>query len=191
LRIDHTRYNRTIVINNTLRGVLVILLLLMTSTSCSIYSFTGVATSAKNITVTEFYNNTDLGPANLGQTFTNNLKNYFVQNSSLSLAPEDGQLQMEGEMTGFTLTPISPTPTNTTDPTQQQTFSATSTRLTITVKVTYTDTMDDKLSFKDKTFSFYKDFTNDQNLSDIQDQLIRDITNRIINDIFNASIANW
>ena len=167
------------------------LTMLLIPTACGIYSFTGAATKAKNISVSEFYNNTDLGPANLGQTFTNSLKNYFVQNSSLNLATEDGELQMEGEMTGFTLTPISPTPTNSTDPTQVQTFSATSTRLTITVKVTYTDNLDESLSFKDKTFSFYKDFTNDQNLSDIQDQLIKDIFTRIINDIFNASIANW
>ncbi len=190
MRINYAYHRLT----NAITGVAMVgslFLLLIAPTSCGVYSFTGAATTAKNISVSEFYNNTDLGPANLGQTFTNNLKNYFVQNSSLSLVPEDGQLQMEGEMTGFTLTPISPTPNNSTDPTQVQTFTATSTRLTITVKVTYTDTIDDNLSFKDKTFSFYKDFPNEQNLTDVQDQLIRDITNRIINDIFNASIANW
>lgn len=191
MKIKTLSFDQVISAGRSFMEILIVITFLALPTSCGIYSFTGVATSAKNITVSEFYNNTDLGPANLGQTFTNNLKNYFVQNSSLDLASEDGQLQMEGEMTGFSLTPISPTPTNSTDPTQTQTFAATSTRLTITVKVTYTDTIDEKLSFKDKSFSFYKDFTNDQNLSDIQDQLIKDITNRIINDIFNASIANW
>jgi hypothetical protein len=155
--------------------------------SCGVYSFTGIATDAKNISVTEFYNNTDLGPANMGQTFTNSLKNYFIQNTSLAVLPEEGELQLEGEITDFRLTPIAPTATG--DPTQPN--SASSTRLTITVKATYINTLDDKLSFKDKTFSFYKDFTNDQNLTDVQEAYVKEIFDRIINDIFNATVANW
>ena len=156
--------------------------------SCGIYSFTGVSTTAKNISIQEFYNNADLGPANMGQTFTNSLKTYFIQNTSLSVVPDEGQLQLEGEIMDFKLTPISPTATATS---ATQGFNAASTRITITIKATYVDTNDDKLSFKNKTFSFYKDFTNDQNLSDVQEQYVKDIFDRIINDIFNATVANW
>ena len=50
--------------------------------SCGIsgiqYSMTGAATTAQTISIAEFYNNADLGPANMAQTFTNDLKNYFV-----------------------------------------------------------------------------------------------------------------
>jgi len=156
-------------------------------TACGVYSFTGTATSAKTISITEFYNNADLGPANMGQTLTNSLKNYFIQNSSLSVVAEEGELQMEGEVTGFTLTPIAPTSTgNANDIT-----AASATRLTITVKVTYVNTLDEAMSFKDKSFSFYKDFTNEVTLNDIQEQYTRQIFERIINDIFNASVANW
>jgi hypothetical protein len=157
------------------------------TTSCGIYSFTGANTTAKNISIQEFYNNTDLGPANMGQTFSNSLKNYFIQNSSLTLAPEEGELQMEGEITDFKLTPIAPTSTGD----QNDVTAASSTRLTITVKVTYVDTIDETKSFKNKTFSFYKDFTNDQQLTDIEEEYVRQIFERLINDIFNASIANW
>jgi len=156
--------------------------------SCGVYSFTGVSTTAKNISIQEFYNNADLGPANMGQTFTNSLKTYFIQNTSLSVVPDEGELQLEGEITDFKLTPISPTATATS---ATQGFNAASTRITITIKATYVDTNDDKLSFKNKTFSFYKDFTNDQNLSDVQEQYVKDIFDRIINDIFNATVANW
>ena len=62
---------------------------------------TGSSTTAKTISIAEFYNNTDLGQANLGQTFTNQLKNYLIQNSNLAVVTEDGELQMEGEITGF------------------------------------------------------------------------------------------
>jgi len=155
--------------------------------SCGVYSFTGISTDAKTISMPEFYNNADLGPANMGQTFTNSLKTYLIQNSSLSVIPENGDLQMDGEITDFRLTPISPVSTG--DNTQVN--NASSTRLTITVKVTYVNTKDEAMSFKDKSFSFYKDFTNDQNFTDIEEQLTKDIFDRIINDIFNASVANW
>ena len=161
--------------------------LLSSIESCGVYSFSGIGTSAKNISIQDFYNNADLGPANMGQQFTNTLKNYFIQNSSLSVVRDEGELQMEGEITNYALTPIAPTATS--DPNALSTSS--STRLTITVKVTYVNTLDETMSFKDKSFSFYKDFPNDQNISDIEESLVRQIFERLVNDIFNASVANW
>jgi hypothetical protein len=170
--------------------VLILFVLSVLIQSCGVsahYSMSGSTTNAETMSVVEFYNNADLGPANMGQTLTNDLKTYFIQNSSLRVIPEEGQLQLEGEISDFRLTPIAPTSTgNSTDLTQ-----ASLTRLTITVKATYINTLDEKLSFKDKTFSFYQDFPNEQNLSDVQDQLTKKIFDRIINDIFNASVANW
>jgi hypothetical protein len=159
-------------------------------TGCGVgvqYSMTGSSTQAQSISITEFYNNTDLGQANLGQTFTNQLKNYIIQNSNLAVVAEEGQLQMEGEITGFTLTPIAPTASD--NPTDLNTAS--STRITISVSVTYINTLDETMSFRNKGFSFYRDFPNDQNFTDVEEQYTRQIFERIVNDIFNASIANW
>jgi hypothetical protein len=155
--------------------------------SCGVYSFTGGATEADNISIQDFYNNADLGPANMGQDFTNIIKNYFIQNSKLSVVQSDGQLQLEGEVTNYTITPIAPISTG--DPNANNTAS--STRLTITVKATYVNTLKDEMSFKDKTFSFYKDFPNDQNISDVEEAYVKQIFDRLANDIFNASVANW
>jgi hypothetical protein len=169
------------------------LLLLVVSTSCGTsvnYSFTGTTTAAESITIAEFYNNADLGPANMGQTFTNQLKNYIIQNSNLRVTTEEGQLQMEGEITDVRLTPIAPV-NNTADNTANGLSTATSTRVTITVRATYINTLDETMSFKDKTFSFYRDFPNEVNFADVEEQYTREIFNRIINDIFNASVANW
>ncbi|WP_236676250.1 LptE family protein [Chryseolinea lacunae] len=168
----------------------VALALLLTLGGCGVgvhYSMTGSSTSAKTISIREFYNNTDLGPANMGQTFTNDLKNYFIQNSNLAVVVEEGELQLDGEITDFRISPIAPVSTG--DPTQLTTAS--STRLTITVKATYVNTLDETMSFKDKTFSFYKDFPNEQNITDVGEQYTKAIFERIINDLFNASVANW
>jgi len=169
-------------------GLAVLLVLMQSSCGVSVnYSMSGTSTSAKTISITEFYNNTDLGQANMGQTFTNQLKNYFIQNSSIAVVVEEGELQMEGEITDFRLTPIAPVSTG--DPNAIN--SASSTRLTITVKASYLNTLDETMSFKDKSFSFYKDFPNDQNFTDVEEQYTRQIFERIVNDIFNASVANW
>jgi hypothetical protein len=174
----------------SLVSAMLFVLACFTLNSCGVgasYSMTGISTTAQSISVTEFYNNADLGPANMGQSFTNQLKTYFIQNSSIRVVPEEGQLQMEGEIMDFRLTPISPTSSGN----SQDLNSASSTRLTITVKVTYINTLDEKMSFKDKSFSFYKDFPNELNVSDVQETFTRQIFDRIINDIFNASVANW
>lgn len=157
------------------------------STSCGVYSFQGTTTTAKNISIEDFYNNTDLGPANLGQTFTNRLKDYFIQNTNLSVVQSNGELRLEGIITDYRLTPIAPVSTGD----QSDINSASSTRLTIVVKANFVNTIDESMSFKDKSFSFFKDFSNDQNLADIEEQLIRQIFDQISLDIFNASVANW
>ena len=170
--------------------ILVLLFALPWVQSCGVtvqYGMTGAATDAETLSITEFYNNADLGPANMSQVFTNDLKNYFVQNSSLSIVAEEGQLQLEGEITDLRITPISPTATD--DPTQIN--RASSTRLTITVRATYINTLKEEMSFKDKSFSFYKDFDNELNISDVEEAFIKEIFERIINDIYNASVANW
>ncbi len=150
------------------------------------YSMSGASTIAENIQVEEFFNNTDLGPANLGQTFTNRLKDYYQQNSSLRVVKENGQLAIEGIITTYQITQVAPVSggNNSAD-------LAALTRLTIGVKVNYTDTLEPKNSFKDRTFSFYADFPNTQDLITVQEGLEKKIMDQIFIDIFNATIANW
>lgn len=159
----------------------------VTFVGCGVYSFTGGGTEANTITIEDVYNNADMGPANMGQDFTNQLKNYFVQNTKLSVVQEGGELQMSGEISGYALSQIAPVVTGEPDDYNP----ASMTRLTITVRMSYTDTLDETKSFRDKSFSFYKDFPNDQNLSDVEDAYVREIFERLVNDIFNASVANW
>lgn len=154
---------------------------------CGIYSFTGSATAAKTIQVDAFFNNTDLGPANLGQTFTNKLKDYFQQNSSLNVVAENGELQLEGTIIQYGISPVAPVAGGGAN----NVTTAALTRLTIGVRVNYLDTLIPKNNFKDKTFSFYADFPNTQDLAAVQESLERRIFDQIFIDIFNATVANW
>lgn len=164
-----------------------LLIFILSFSGCIHYSMSGAATNATSIQVDEFFNNTDLGPANLGQTFTNRLKDYYQQNSSLRIVSENGELQIEGTMTEYRINPVAPvsgTGTQVGDP-------AALTRLTISVKVNYVDTIKPENSFKDKTFSFYNDFPNTQDLNTVQESLEKKIFDQILIDIFNATLANW
>lgn len=153
----------------------------------SCYSFTGVSTTASTIQIEPFFNNTDLGPANLGPNFTNKLKDYYQQNSSLRVVGDGGELQIEGVITDYRLTPVAPVSSGNSNLPDAAAF----TRLTIAVKANYIDNLQPTNNFKDKSFSFYADFPNTQDLIQVQEQLERRIFDQIMLDIFNATIANW
>jgi Lipopolysaccharide-assembly len=179
--------NNKLQITNHKSALLLLIALCFTMSGCKLYSLSGAATTARTMQVDLFYNNTDLGPANLSQNFTNRLKDYFQQNSSLKIVPENGELQIEGTITQYSVSPIAPVSnTSASQPTQ-----AALTRLTIGIKANYVDTTQPKNSFKDKTFSFYADFPNDQNLLTVQESLEKRIFDQIFLDMFNATIANW
>lgn len=159
----------------------------LVAAACGVYSFTGASTAADTIQVEDFFNNTDLAPANIAQTFTNSLKDYYQRNSSLSVVADGGQLRIEGTIVEYAVRPIAPVSSGN----NQLADAAALTRLTIAVKATYEDGLEPKNSFKDKTFSFYADFPNDQDLTSIQEQLEKTIFDQILLDIFNATVANW
>jgi hypothetical protein len=165
------------------------LALLTALSGCGIYSFTGTSTAARTIQIAEVFNNTDLGPANLGPNFTNKLKDYYQRNSSLKVVAEGGELQVEGVITTYSIAPMAPVATvgGATAPID----AAALTRLTITVKLNYIDNLEPKNNFKDKTFSFFTDFDNNLDFTRIQEDLERKIFDQILIDIFNATVANW
>lgn len=166
---------------------LIALLMIVSLAGCGNYSFTGANIQAKTLTITEFANNTDFGPANLSQQFTNYLKDYFLRNTSLNLEDQEGELRLEGIITGFNVTQQAPTSSG--DP--QGINTAALSRLTITVRVTFVNTLDEPMSFRDRSFSFFADFENTQNLVDVQDRLMETIFEQLALDIFNASVVNW
>lgn len=155
------------------------------------YSLTGIATTATSISIDQFFNNSDLAPANMGVTFTNALKDYFQQNSNLKVMGENGELMVEGVISEYRINPIAPTANTDPNNTNNRLTAAALTRLTIAVKVNFTDSKEPKNSFKDKSFSFYQDFDTNLNFQTVQEDLERKIFDQIMLDIFNATVANW
>lgn len=134
----------------------------------------------KTISVSNFPIRAALVYPPLQQTFENALLDYISRNTRLQIVESGADLEMSGEITGYALSPQAVT----------ENALASKTRLTITVRVKYTDTKNDKNDV-DQSFSAYQDFDSSEMLTDVQDQLCTEITDQLIDLIFNATIGNW
>ncbi|WP_321286988.1 LptE family protein [uncultured Sunxiuqinia sp.] len=146
------------------------------------YSFTGasIAPDVKTFTVYYFPNRARLINPNLSQQMTEALQDKLLRQTSLDQVQEKGDLEFEGQITGYDTRPMN----------ISEGDLAAETRLTVTIKVKYTNNKSPDDNWE-KTFSAYEDFNSNQILSSVEDELIVDILDKLTEDIFNASIANW
>ncbi len=155
---------------------------------CGVYSFTGASISpdVKTISIQTFFNNAPLGPSNMSNLFTEAIKDYFQQNTSLALIDNNGDLQFDGYIENYTITPVGATAAGSSRDADYSQLS----RITITVYATYTNLKDDQFDFEQR-FSFFKDYDQDLDLASNEQDFVEEIFEQIIIDIFNASVANW
>lgn len=158
--------------------------ILITAAGCRIsYKFNGAAldyTVYKTIHVSEFPIRAALVYPPLQQTFENELLDYITRNTRLQTIDGASDLQMEGEITGYNLSPQAVT----------EDAYASKTRLSITVRVKYTDTKNEKNDI-DQSFTAYRDFDSSELLTDVQDELCQQISKELVELIFNATLGNW
>ncbi|MFC2110506.1 LptE family protein [Bacteroidota bacterium] len=156
--------------------------LLLSTISCGIYSFTGGNTgNAKTIQIDYFPNNAPLIEPGLSQTFTQSLQDLFVRQTNLSLVKTKGDLFFEGEVTNYSISPMTATADQT----------AAENRLTIVVNVRFYNSLDEKKNFEKKFTHFFDYPANDILSGSSLDAALEEIFERITQDIFNASVANW
>lgn len=154
----------------------------ITLVSCGIYSFTGGDVgNAKTIQIDYFNNNARLVEPTLSQSYTISLQDYFITQTSLNLVKSKGDLQFEGEISRYTITPM----TATADQTASQN------RLTIEINVRFYNREDDTKNFETK-FSHFYDYDADVILEGTDlETAYEEIFERINQNIFSASVANW
>ena len=154
---------------------------------CGVYSFNGtnIDPTIKTISIQTIQNNSPTGPAFLTQRFTEDLKDYFQRSTNLKLVPRDGDLQFEGAIIAYDFAPAAIQKVDGVD-------QAGTNRLTIQVKIRFTNSKDDKQSFE-QVFQSFDDYAASRDIGSINsDQTaVRTTTNKIITDIFNKSVANW
>ncbi|MDD5694861.1 MAG: LptE family protein [Bacteroidales bacterium] len=155
---------------------------LLLISGCGMYSFTGasIPPGAKTISIDYFPNNALLVQPTLSQRFTDALRDKFTGETSLHLVAQNGDMSIEGAITGYTANPIA----------IQANEVAALNRLTITVNVRFVNQLDEKMNFE-TSFSRYQDYDSSSSLSDVEDELIDQINQQLVQDIFDKAVVNW
>ncbi len=170
----------------TFKKTTILLLTIISVTSCGIYNFTGGDLgTAKTFQVNFFQNRASNSPGStidpgLDRDFTNALQDMITNQTSLNLTRDGGDLVYEGEITEYRVSPMTATAEQT----------AAQNRLTMTVKVRFFNKTKEDVDFE-KPFSFFYDFPASTQLTSVKSEAHDAIFERITQDIFNASLANW
>ena len=147
------------------------------------YKFNGSAINYdiyKTIDIGEFPIRAALVYPPLQQTFENKLLDAVTRQTRLQEVDGRADLEMTGEITGYSLSPQA----------VGEDAYATETRLTITVRVKYSD-LKNPANDVDQTFSAYRQFSSSLLLTDVQDDLCEQISSELVDLIFNATLGNW
>ena len=171
---------------NKLKITLSILLFVVLK-SCGIYSFTGasIPPGVTTFQVNFFENQAGNRPGStvepgLDNDFTNALQDIIMNQTNLNLVSKDGQLIYEGEITEYSVTPMTATSQNT----------AAQNRLKMSVALRYFNSKNEDDDLK-KIYSFFYDFPADLQVYDVIDSAHKEIFDRITQDIFNDTLAKW
>jgi hypothetical protein len=160
----------------------IVLILIMSGCVIS-YKFNGASidySKTKTISIADFPNVAALVHPPLSNDLTDGIRDLFQRQTRLEQVRRGGNLEIEGEITGYQLTPMA---------VSADSYAA-ETKLTITVRVRFTNNVNPEESFE-KTYTAYQTFDASQMLSDVQDELCSVMVQEIAELIYNDTVAKW
>ncbi len=151
---------------------------------CSVsYKFNGASIDydkVKTISIKDFTNQAELVYAPLEYNFNETLRDIYRRQTKLKFVPQNGDLHLEGEITQYYLTQMG----------AGNNDFATTTKLTMAVRVRYTNNVNHNEDFE-QTFSASETFDSSTMLSEVEQRLTESMTKNIVDMIYNATVANW
>lgn len=158
--------------------------LMLLVASCTVsYRFDGASidySQIKTLTISNFNNLAPLVNPSLAPLLNESLRDAYSKQTRLVQVRSGGDLELEGEITGYVLTPMSIAGDG----------IASETRLTITVNVRFSNRVNPNKDFE-RSFSAYQSFSNTQTLVQVQDELCQTIVDELVETIFNQTVADW
>ena len=163
-------------------GFLLTVAMLLAFTGCQIrYSFSGGQFSgAKTFSVVYLKPATALASPTYAQRITESLKDVMLSQSPLTLVDKKGDLMYEGSIVNYAVSPVN----------IQSNETAALSRLTIGIKIKYTNNLEPELNFE-KTFTKFADFPATSSLFSVEEDLWKQINDQLVQEIYNASVGNW
>ncbi|MFD2966919.1 LptE family protein [Sphingobacterium bambusae] len=160
------------------------LVLVMGFSSCKVkYSFSGgsIPENMKTVNVQFFENIAPMVYPTLGQNFTEGLKERIRSQSRLSQVNGDADAMFEGVITGYDISPAA---------VEANSDRAALNRLTITIKVKYTNRLDQTgESNFEQSFTQFREFSGQ--VQSQEETLNTEIIRLLTEDIYNRAFANW
>lgn len=166
-----------------MRRTLSILAVALLAVSCGIYSFTGTSIQADVNTITipyVEYKALRVNPSLSGE-LTDALQEKFRKLTRLEQVDVDGDLELVCEVTGYDVSATAVTADE----------QAAQNRLSVTVKIDFSNKKYPEDDVTGKTFSAYEDFDATQSLDAVESTLCETIIEKLVEDIFNATVAQW
>jgi|SRR5690606_16816353 hypothetical protein len=166
-----------------IRTVLIFFTFCITN-SCSIsYSFRTASIDyelTKTLSIAHFINQAPLVYPPLEQRFNEEMKDMFTRNTRLQIINQNADMEIEGEIVGYELTPMA---------VQEDAF-ASETKLTMTVRMRFRNNKIDAPEMQE-TITAFRTFSSNTVFDTVQDQLINELIKEVVDQIFNATMANW
>jgi hypothetical protein len=131
--------------------------------------------------IVDFQNHADYVYGPLATTLNDQMKDLFMRQTRLSLVNTNGDIVIEGEITGY----------NQFNEAIDASGYSSKVRLTLTVNVSFTNNTNHEEDFENRTFSAFQTYDATQLLTAVQDQLIEVMVKDISEQIFNSTVANW
>ena len=165
--------------------VILLMLLAMVLEGCAIsFKMNGANidySTTHSISVADFPNNAALVYPPLSNDLSEGIRDLYQRQTRLQVLRKGGDLELEGEITGYTLTPMSISAADS--------YSA-ETKLTMTVRVRFINNVAPEESFE-KTYTAYQTFDSSRMLTDVQDELCTMMIKEIAESIYNDTVAKW
>ena len=151
--------------------------------ACGIYSFSGtsIQNDVDTINIDYFEYRAEKVNPSLSSDLTEALRTRFRRMTRLEQVEQDGDLEITGEVTGYNVSAAAITADEV----------AARNRLTVTVRVNFTNRKYPEDDFDAKSFSAYAEFDSDLTLDAVEGDLCTEIVDKLIEEIFNATVAQW
>ena len=166
-----------------LARILPLLAAALTLSACGIYSFSGtsIQNDVNTVNIDFFEYRAEKVNPSLSNDITEALRTRFRRMTRLEQVEQDGDLEISGEIVGYNVAPAAVSADE----------IATRNRLTVTVRVSFTNRKYPEDDFDGKSFSAYADYDTTNTLDAVESTLCAEIVDKLIEDIFTATVAQW
>lgn len=144
------------------------------------YTMKGGKVPGTSFSIENFENIAPLGNPNLSIAIQDLLRARVLRETSLKYVPSEGDAHFIGTITNYTITPVLGTGAET----------VSLNRLSITLKVSYLNKVDDKNDF-DKSFTDFDDFNSSEDINTMEEELIKKIGAKLVDQVFNQVLVDW